>query len=294
VELDSIPVFVKVAQLGSFTQASKALNMPNTTVSSKVAQLERHLGVTLIQRTTRKLHLTEAGRSYLERCVRALNELQAAESELHTNSNEIVGILKITSSVDIGQSLLAGMVDRYIKLHPKMEIELVVTNRVVDLVGEGVDLAIRAGKLKDSSLIAKKFIDVRFTLWASKSYLKKQGTPKDFKDLQNFTFIRFTPLKDENVEFTNGKQTVKVTTVRGPVQADDFGAVKALAELGQGIAMIPDFLCENDTSENRLVKVLPDWWAKGGNFALVYPAQQFVTPKVRAFITVAEEFFKNC
>ena len=102
-ELESIPVFVKVAQLGSFTQAAKALGMPNTTVSAKVATLERHLGVTLIQRTTRKLHLTDAGRAYLDRCVKALDELQTAESELQSNTQEIRGLLRITSSVDVGQ-----------------------------------------------------------------------------------------------------------------------------------------------------------------------------------------------
>lgn len=292
-ELDAIPVFVKVAQLGSFTQAAKALNMPNTTVSAKVAQLERHLGVTLIQRTTRKLNLTEAGRAYLDRCVRALDELRAAESELHEATSEIQGTLRITAAVDVGQSLLAMMVDRYLKLYPKMEVDLVLTNRMVDLVGEGVDLALRAGKLKDSSLIAKRMMSIRMGLWASKAYLKK-GTPKDLKDLANYKTIHFSPFKDAAIEFTNGKQTVKAVLTRGPLHADDFGTVKALAELGHGVAILPDYICENDVSENKLVKVLPEWALQGGNFSLVYPAQKFVTPKVRAFIGVAEEFFKSC
>jgi DNA-binding transcriptional LysR family regulator len=292
-ELDAIPVFVKVAQLGSFTRAAKTLNMPNTTVSAKVAQLERHLGVTLIQRTTRKLNLTEAGRAYLDRCVRALDELQAAESELHEATSEIQGTLRITAAVDVGQSLLAMMVDRYLKQYPKMEVDLVLTNRMVDLVGEGVDLALRAGKLKDSSLIAKRMMNVRMSLWASKTYLKK-GSPKDLKDLANYKTIHFSPFKDAAIELTNGKQTVKAVLTRGPLHADDFGTVKALAELGHGIAILPDYICENDVSENKLVKVLPEWALQGGNFSLVYPAQKFVTPKVRAFIGVAEEFFKSC
>ena len=292
-ELDSIPVFVKVAQLGSFTQASKALNMPNTTVSAKVAQLERALGVTLIQRTTRKLNLTDAGRNYLNRCVRALNELQAAESELHEASSEIQGTLKITAAVDVGQSLLAMIVDKYAKLYPKMEVDLVLTNRMVDLVGEGIDLALRAGRLKDSSLIAKKMMQVKMGLWASKTYLKK-GSPKDLKDLANFKIIHFSPFKDFDLEFSNGKQNLKMKLAPGRLHADDFGTVKALAELDNGIAILPDYICENDTSINKLVKVLPDWSLQSGNFSLVYPAQQFVTPKVRAFIDVAEQVFKTC
>ncbi len=292
-ELDSIPVFVKVAQLGSFTKASKALSMPNTTVSAKVAQLERHLGVTLIQRTTRKLNLTDAGRSYLDRCVRALNELQAAESELQEATSEIQGSLKITASVDVGQSLLAMIVDRYLKLYPKMEVNLVLTNRIVDLIGENVDLALRAGRMKDSSLIAKRLMNVRMSLWASKAFLKKQS-PKDFKDLANFKCVRFTPFHGIDVEFTNGKSKQSAIFKNSSVQADDFGTVKALTELGNGIAIIPDYMCENDASENKLVKVLPEWSLESENFAVVYPAQQFVSPKVRAFIEVAEDFFKRC
>lgn len=290
-ELDSIPVFVKVAQLGSFTKASAALGMPNTTVSAKVAQLERHLGVTLIQRTTRKLNLTEAGTAYLARAIRALNELKAAESEVQNTSQEISGTLRITASVDVGQSLLAPMVAEVQKLHPKLKIELLITNRRVDLVGESVDVGIRAGAMKDSSMIAKKFFDVRFTLWASKEYLKKNGTPKDLKDLSKHTFIKFSQLKD-GAEFTNGKTTSMIRP-EGPVTADDLGAVKSLAEFGLGLAMLPSFLCEKDPNLN-LVRVLPDWGGAGAKFALVYPAQQFVTPKVRAFIEVAERVFKSC
>lgn len=293
-ELDSIPVFVKVAQLGSFTQASKALNMPNTTVSAKVASLERHLGVTLIQRTTRKLALTEAGRAYLERCVRALDELQTAESELHSSSNEISGLLRITASVDIGQSLLAIMVQRYLQLHPRMQVDLIVTNRVVDLISEGVDLAIRGGQLKDSSLMGKKFVNAKFGLWASKAYLKKEGAPRDLRDLKNFKFISFKAFGGDTIEFSNGRQSVKAEVSRANVQADDFGAVRALAELGMGIAILPNFMCENDSSGNKLENILPEWLAREGNLTLVYPRQQFVSPKVRAFIEVADDFFKQC
>lgn len=290
-ELEAIPVFVKVAQLGSFTQAAKSLGMPNTTVSAKVAALERYLGVTLIQRTTRKLHLTDAGRAYLEHCVRALDELQTAESELQSNTQEIRGTLRVTAAVEVGQSLLAVIVDQYLNLYPKMNVELLVTNRMVDLVGEGVDLALRVGRLKDSSLISKRFIDANFTLWASKSYLKKNGTPKDVKDASNHRFIRFSNFP-QGFEFTNGKQTLKLATT-GPVQVDDFGTMKTLAELGHGIAMLPDFLCKFQ-KDHQLVRILPEWSGPAPAFALVYPAQKFVTPKLRAFISVADEFLKTC
>lgn len=292
-ELDAIPVFVKVAQLGSFTQAAKALAMPNTTVSAKVAQLERALGVTLIQRTTRKLSLTEAGHLYLARAVKALNELETAQSELHENTNELQGVLKLTAAVDIGQSLLPLVVERYRELHPRVKIQLIVTNRVVDLIGEGVDLAIRAGKLKDSTLVAKKFIAGRFGFWASKGFLKKHGVPKDFADLARFSVLHFTPLKDVPIEFTNGKQRVKYSSFESSIWVDDFGSMKALAKRGLGIALMPDLFCELEPSETRLTKVLGDWTHETGQFAIVYPSQEFVSAKVRAFIDVAAEIFRH-
>lgn len=288
--LDSIPVFVKVAQLGSFSQAARVLGMPNTTVSAKVAQLEKSLGTTLMQRTTRKLHLTEAGQAYLERCIRALAELEAAESELTSTSGEIKGHLRITASVDVGHSLLPRLVDQYLELHPEMEVDLVVTNRVVDLVGEGVDIAIRAGKLKDSSLIAKKFIDSEFALYASKKFLKTHGTPT-IKSLEaDFPFVRFAPFRNEGFSLTNGSQSVQIRP-KGAIQSDDLGTVKIMAVSGHGLALLPNFVADPEVESGNLVEVLPDWSMKTGFFSLVYPPQRFVTPKVRAFIAVAEKFF---
>ena len=159
-----------------------------------------------------------------------------------------------------GKGLLAVIVDRYLALYPKAEVEMIVTNRTIDLVGEGVDLAVRAGRLKDSTLIAKRFVDSNFSLWASKTYLKKAGTPKDFKDLGGHKFIRFSRFP-QGYEFTNGKQKAQLPTTAG-VQADDFGTLKSLAELGHGIAMLPDFLCRFQ-KDHQLVRVLPELERRG-------------------------------
>lgn len=157
--LDGIDVFVKVVQAGSFSAAARLLAMPLTTVSGKVASLEKRLGITLIQRTTRKLNITQAGDAYFKHCVRALEEMNAGEKEILTTRSEPEGLLRITAPADLGHSLLPAVVRNYLKTYPKTQIELLLTDRVVDLVGEGVDLAIRVGPLKDSSLIARKFRD---------------------------------------------------------------------------------------------------------------------------------------
>src|SRR5689334_18636195 len=174
-DLDGIEVFVKVVEAGSFNQAAKLLGMPNSTVSAKVSALEKRLGVTLLQRTTRKLRATQAGEIYFQQCLRALEQLQAAENELTRGQQEPRGLLKLTAPTDIGHSLLAILVHAFLQKHPKMEVELIITNRVLDLVAEGIDVAIRAGDLPDSRLIAKRFSVGYFGLWASPSYLKRRG-----------------------------------------------------------------------------------------------------------------------
>jgi len=140
-DLDAIAVFVKVVQAGSFSQAAKLLGMPNFTVSAKVSLLEKQLGVTLLQRTTRKLGLTKGGETYFKRCVQALEKLQAAESELAIAQREPQGLLRLTAPVELGHGLLSALVDDFLQKHPKMGVDLLITNRVLDLVGEGIDAA---------------------------------------------------------------------------------------------------------------------------------------------------------
>lgn len=160
-ELDAIAVFVKVVEMKSFSGAARLLKMPKTTVSAKIASLEKRLGVTLIQRTTRSLNVTEAGKTYFNHCVSAIRAIELGESELLANQEKPNGLLKITVPVGLSSFILAKIINEYFNKCPDVNLEMIVTNRFVDLVGEGVDLAIRAGQLKDSTLIAKKFFEVQ-------------------------------------------------------------------------------------------------------------------------------------
>ena len=291
-DLDGIAIFVKVLQAGSFSRAAKLLGMPNSTVSAKVSALEKRLGVTLLQRTTRKLRATQAGEAYFQRSVRALAELQAAESELETGRAEPKGLLRLTAPVEIGHSLLPALVHRFLQNHPQMEVELIVTNRVLDLVAEGIDLAIRAGPLKDSSLIARRFDLGYFGLWASPAYLMKRATPRHPKELAQHICLRFSRFKNNGFRLTNGKENINVA-VSGTAIADDFETLRSLAILGDGLAFLPSFLCAEETKQDKLIRVLPQWHGDRVVMSLVYPAQRFVPAKVRAFIAVAEEFLNK-
>ena len=290
-DLDGIAVFVKVVQVGSFSQAAKLLRMPNSTVSAKVSLLEKRLGVTLLHRTTRKLHVTQAGEAYFKRCVQALEELQAAESEIATAQREPQGLLRLTAPIEFGHSLLPSLVGGFLKKYPQMGVELLVTNRVLDLVAEGIDLAIRAGALKNSRLIARRFVLGQFALWASPSYLKKHAAPSHPKELSQHECLRFSRFRTKTLELTNGEETTTVA-VSGRVIADDFETIKSLALLGEGIGFIPSFLCVEEEKQKKLVRVFPLWHGDSVSFSFVYSAQRFVSPKIRAFITVTEEMLK--
>ena len=289
-DLDGIAVFVKVVQAGSFSQAAKLLNMPNSTVSAKVAALEKRLGVTLLQRTTRRLHLTEAGEGYFRRCMTALEELHAAENELAIERGETKGVLRLTAPVELGRSALPPVLDVLMKRHPAIEIDLIITNRLVDLVAENIDVAVRAGPLKDSGLIAKRFVLGQFGLWASPSYLKNNSVPRNPDELKEHDCLRFAPFTGRKLQLTNGRERAQIA-LAGRITADDFEALRALAVLGWGIALLPSFLCAEEAKERKLVSVLPNWRGDSVSISVVYPAQRFVAPKIRAFITAAEELW---
>ena len=289
-DLDGIAVFVKVVQAGSFSQAAKLLNMPNSTVSAKVAALEKRLGVTLLQRTTRRLHLTEPGAGYFRRCLQALEGLQAAESELESERSETKGVLRLTAPVELGRSALPPVLDVLMKRHPAIKIDLIITNRLVDLVVENIDVAVRAGPLKDSGLIAKRFVLGQFGLWASPSYLKNNSVPRNPNELKEHDCLQFAPFTGRRLQLTNGRERAQIA-LAGRITADDFEALRALAVLGWGIALLPSFLCAEEAKERKLVSVLPNWRGDSVTISVVYPAQRFVSPKIRAFITAAEELW---
>jgi DNA-binding transcriptional LysR family regulator len=286
--LDGIEVFVRVVQAGSFSAAARLLRMPVTTVSGQVASLEKRLGVTLIQRTTRKLNITKAGEAYFKHCILALDEINAAERELATEKSEPEGLLRIAVLPYIGHTILPSIIRNYLKVYSKVKIEMMFTNRLVDLVGEGIDLAIRVGALKDSTLIVKKFMDADLGLWASTAYVKKFGLPKHPKDFIKHSLIGMTSFS--HLTLTNGKQSEKLD-VSPRIVVDDIEAVRIFVAGGDGIGLLPSFICENEVIAGKFVRVLPGWNPQFGatiKIWFVYPPQRFMSPKIQTFIAMAK------
>lgn len=288
-DLDAISVFVKVVEAGSFSGAARLLKMPKTTVSAKVAALEKRLGVNLIQRTTRKLFVTEAGQRYFQHCAAAVRAVEQGESELLAAKTQPTGLLRITAPVDIGHTLLPRIVRAYLEKYPDTTCELLISNSVVDVVGEGIDLAIRAGHLKDSTLIGKRFLGLSGNLYAAPSYLHGEGIehithPRELSPLR---FVSFTDTGRIDLHKDGIHIQVPVTS---RVRADDLETVKSLLLLGEGIAWLPDFLAFDALAEGTLVPVLPDWTStQGGAVYFVYAGHKYPSPKVQAFMVTALE-----
>ena len=260
-DLNEINVFVKVAQAGSFTQAAKQLGIPNSTASARVSALERRLGVTLLQRTTRKLRLTEAGEAYVRQAAQGLEEIARAESEISSSQREPQGTLRVTAPVDMGNNCLVQLVATFRKKYPKVSVELLFTDRNVDLVAEGVDIAIRAGELRDSGLIARKVGVTQWVPIASPAYVKRAGTPEHPKDLRQHACLQFTALGKDDWQLTDGKRTVTVP-LRGQLVANEISFVKMLALSGNGIALLPSYGSTSEIESGKLIRILPAWHSR--------------------------------
>jgi DNA-binding transcriptional LysR family regulator len=288
--VDAIATFVKVVEAGSFSAAARRLGMPKTSVSAKVAGLEKRLGVRLIHRTTRKLRMTEAGEKYFHHCAIATREVELGEAALQSAKEKPYGVLRVTAPVDFGRAVLPRIVQAYTSKYPDVSVDLIVTNRIVDVVDEGIDLAIRwAGSLKDSSLIARRFIETRSNLWASPKYLKEIGKPTHPREIANAAFLAHPVLK--TVILTNGKSDFELQ-LNGRVGSDDLEVIAALIVMGEGIAWLPDFLVKDAVEAGKLVRVLPQWRPKKEQlwtYYFVYAGRRYALPKVEGFVQTALE-----
>lgn len=273
-----VPVFLKVVESESITGAAKLLGLPKSSVSRTVTALEKDLEVQLLRRTTRQLKLTEAGRHFYERAKAARAALEEAQAELDHQSDDAEGVVKLTVASDMWP--LSHLLARFAKQHPKVHVELVVTNRYVNLVEEGVDLAIRAGRMADSTLIARRIAHDDLGLYATPEYLKRRGVPKKVEELGAHDVVLFRARHGVGKLKLTGPSGERELEVKGPVSADDLSFARALIHSGLGIGMLPVFL-DHCSGKPTLERVLPDWKVKGGGVHLVMPASRYVPTRVR-------------
>jgi DNA-binding transcriptional LysR family regulator len=288
-DLDDVRIFTKVAELGSFTGAAKQLDMPKSTVSRRVAELEDRLQVRLLQRSTRKLTLTHAGELYFVRTSRALEELVQAENDLAEMQNEPRGLLRITVPGDMS-GLLSAMIQDFQRKFPLVEISLFSTGRRVDLIAEGYDLALRAGVLQDSSLVSRKLLDSPVGIYASPAYLVEHGEPQTLADLSNYRCLCFGTDRPQNkwkLKTSDGLIEIDVT---GNLCSNDYAFLISACSTGAGIGFLPTLGAERLVRSGLLTRLFPNAVGGFGGLYAVYPSPRHLSPKVRAFIDSAAEW----
>lgn len=285
-DFNQAAVFVKVVQEGSFSAAARLLGLPTSTVSNRVASLEKRLGITLLQRTTRRLHLTDPGALYFEHAAAGLGFLLDAEAAVSQSLGEPTGVLRVSAPPDLGDRILAGIIGRIRTGHPALRIDMVLTSRYVDLVAEGIDVAIRTGSLKDSSLIARRAGIARWVPFASPTYLQSAPPLATPDDLRQHRCIQFTSIGKEAWTLSNA-QGSQVVPMPGEIMVNDIGVLRAMALAGDGVVLLPLYLCRAECIQGELTQVLSGWYAKADPIHIVYPRQRFIPPKLRAFVDLA-------
>lgn len=289
-----LKTFVEVAQQGSFAGAARVLDMDPSAVTRAVSALEAVLGTRLLQRTTRKVALTEAGAGYLERVRPLLEELESASEALQSASTQVRGTVRVTASVAYGQTVLVPLLPQLHAAHPGLEIDLLLSDAVVDLVSERIDVALRLGPAVDSSLVGLRLAPVRPRVVASPAYVKRHGRPRVPQDLAQCDCLRFSlPGYRTQWSFRSPGGPVETVAVRGWLVMSTALALHRAALEGLGPTLLADWLVEPDLRAKRLVDLFPDFEVTATNFDsavwLLYASREHVPQRVRAVV----DFFKT-
>lgn len=291
-DLNDLRFFAAVVEAGGFSAAGRALGIPKSRLSKRVALLEQRLGVRLLQRTTRRLALTEVGERFHGHCRAMLEQAQAAQDAVDVLRAEPSGTVRLSCPVALAQTLLAWVLPDFLQRHPKVQLRLIATNRRVDLVGEGVDVALRVRERDDTEpmLVAREIGPARAVLVASPGFLDQHGRPQVPKDLGAYPLL--------SLQEGEGPQRLRLLDAAGavvdvPMNArlvcGDFVVLQAAARRGLGVALLPDFVCAAAVARGELEAVLPEWGAPQGTMSFVYASRRGLLPGVRALIDYLAE-----
>lgn len=285
--------FVAVVESGSFVKAADALGLSKSAVSRLVGDLEARLGVRLLQRTTRKLSLTEEGDVFRERCTELLAGVDEAEAEITARTGEAAGLLRINVPVTFGLMYLAPLWPAFMDLHPKVVLDVTLADRMVDLVDEGYDMAVRIARLPSSSLISRRLASTRLVLCASPAYLSAHGVPRHPADLAKHSVITYALLAmGEQWQF-QGPDGDVVVKVSSRMRSNSGDTCCAAALQGHGLILQPTFLIAAHLQSGALVEVMPEYPSIELGVYAVYPTRKHVSPKVRLMIDFLVEAFRK-
>jgi DNA-binding transcriptional LysR family regulator len=289
-DINDLLIFAELARAGSITEAARALGLPKSTVSRRLAALEERIGSRLINRTTRSQALTDLGQAYLEYCDRLVQDVADVTAFTDSVRGNPRGVLRLTMPLDFCQFLLSDVLAEFLDIHPDVSIEVELTSRRVDLVGERFDAAIRIGPLASSSLISRHLVTVTRGLYASPKYLAGAPRLREPHDLSKHCLVQASmpssaarSMAVNQLEFSRGGET-QAPDIPSRARASALGVVRTLAAAGAGFAAIPNVFCTEDVAAGRLVRVLPDWELVPVDAYYIVPAAKLLPSKTRLFI----------
>jgi DNA-binding transcriptional LysR family regulator len=285
--LGDVEVFITVVEHGSFTAGAVALSTTPSVLSRSVSRLEVRLGRQLLQRTTRRVSLTEAGRLYLEQARAAFSLLDEAGRDAQSQEGELTGRVRLSVPTTYGHYRLPPLLARFARQYPQVQVELNITNRNVDLVAEGFDLAIRPGQLPDSGLVARKLEDAALLLVASPDYLQRMGTPRTLEELQRHLCLPFVMPRTGRLApwvFRDGGADVDWLPASSIKTSDDVLGVVSLAERGMGICQSYEFIVRERMQRGQLIEVLPQYRGRSRPFSVIYAPHRHQSAATRAMI----------
>ncbi|SFH84373.1 DNA-binding transcriptional regulator, LysR family [Collimonas sp. OK307] len=288
---EAMKVFVKVTETGSLSGAARILNLSNPSVTRHIADLEEYLGARLLNRSTRRLSLTDTGSAYLERCKQVLADLEQATLAAGMHAANPSGVLRINAPVSFSVNHLGGLLPLYAQRYPNVELDVTLSDRIVDLVEEGFDLAIRIGRLQNSSLVMRKLAPAHMLTCAAPAYLAQHGTPQHPDDLARHTCLTYAyTLRDNEWRLQRDGKTHTVR-VSGGLHCNNGDLLLAAAVGGMGVIREPTFIIGDAIRDGRLVPILTDYHGDALAIHAVYPSRQHLSAKVRTFVDfLAQQF----
>jgi len=283
-KFQAMTAFVRIVEKGSLTAAAVALDTSLPSMVRTLAALERHLGIRLLNRTTRRIHLTDEGAQYLERCRIILSEVQETEAELASRRIELQGRLTVTASVLFGRRYIAPIVSEFVQRHPNVSADLLFVDRIVNMIEEGLDVAVRIGRLSDSSLVAVPVGHVRRVICATPQYLRRHGIPRVPADVRAHRCVRHTGLAPRSEwHFRAGRRDVIVPTT-SVVTCNDIDSSVSACMNGLGLGMFLSYHVEPGRKSGKLKYVLEEYETEPLPVHVVYPHSKLLSTKVRAFV----------
>lgn len=291
--LDGIAVFVAVVNAGSFTAAAKQLGHSTSYVSKEVTRLEKRLASRLLNRTTRTISLTDAGKSYFERCSQIVIDAENAERSISHLQDTPRGLLRINAPMSFGLNYLCEYLPEFAKLYPELRLEVEFNDRMIDVIAEGFDVVIRAGQIDNSNLVARKFLSSKAVVVASPEYLKRNGRPNTPAELKHHDQIVYS-LAPNPSSWEFYKEDEGLTINLDPrIICNNAEIEMAMVKKGVGIAILPMFICEQDIASGEVEVILGDYDTFEIGVYAVYPHRQYLTPKVRVFVDFIVDKFTD-